>query len=141
MDADAVANWEDQLIADMRAHGGAVTGGPLAGHPLLIMTSTGAKSGEARQAILTFSRDGDDYVIAGSAAGAPTDPAWLANVAANPEVTVEAEGRTFKATASVAAGADRDRLWDGHVAVNPHFAAYPEQSGRVIPMVRLTPSG
>jgi deazaflavin-dependent oxidoreductase (nitroreductase family) len=141
MDADAVANWEDQLIADMRAHGGAVTGGPLAGHPLLIMTSTGAKSGEPRRAILTFSRDGDDYVIAGSAAGAPTDPAWLANVAANPEVTVEAEGRTFKATASVAAGADRDRLWDGHVAVNPHFAAYPEQSGRVIPMVRLTPSG
>jgi len=141
MDADAVANWEDQLIADMRAHGGAVTGGPLAGHPLLIMTSTGAKSGEARRAILTFSRNGDDYVIAGSAAGAPTDPAWLANVAANPEVTVEAEGRTFKATASVAAGADRDRLWDGHVAVNPHFAAYPEQSGRVIPMVRLTPSG
>jgi deazaflavin-dependent oxidoreductase (nitroreductase family) len=140
MDADAVANWEDQLIADMRAHGGAVTGGPLAGHPLLIMTSTGAKSGEPRRAILTFSRDGDDYVIAGSAAGAPTDPAWLANVAANPEVTVEAEGRTFKATASVAAGADRDRLWDGHVAVNPHFAAYPEQSGRVIPMVRLTPS-
>lgn len=140
MDADAVANWEDQLIADMRAHGGAVTGGPLAGHPLLVMTSTGAKSGEPRRAILTFSRDGDDYVIAGSAAGAPTDPAWLANVAANPEVTVEAEGRTFKATASVAAGADRDRLWDGHVAVNPHFAAYPEQSGRVIPMVRLTPS-
>jgi len=141
MDADAVANWEDQLIADMRAHGGAVTGGPLAGHPLLIMTSTGAKSGERRRAILTFSRDGDDYVIAGSAAGAPTDPAWLANLAANHDVTVEAEGRTFEATASVADGADRDRLWDEHVAVNPHFAAYPEQSGRVIPMVRLTPSG
>ena len=55
-------------------------------------------------------------------------------------MTVEAEGRTFEATASVADGADRDRLWEGHVAVNPHFAAYPEQSGRVIPMVRLTPS-
>jgi deazaflavin-dependent oxidoreductase (nitroreductase family) len=140
MDADAYASWEDQLIADMRAHGGAVTGGPLAGHPLLIMTSTGAKSGERRRAILTFSRDGEDYVIAGSAGGAPTDPAWLANVAANPAVTVEAEGRTFEATASVAEGAERDRLWDGHVAVNPHFAPYPEQSGRVIPMVRLTPS-
>lgn len=141
MDADAFANWEDDLIADMRAHGGAVTGGPLAGHPLLIMTATGAKSGEPRRAILTFSRDGDDYVIAGSAGGAPTDPSWLANVAANPDVSVEAEGRTFEATASVAAAADRDRLWDQHVAVNPHFAAYPEQSGRVIPMVRLTPSG
>lgn len=141
MDADAYASWEDQLIADMRAHGGAVTGGPLAGHPLLIMTSTGAKSGERRRAILTFSRDGEDYVVAGSAGGAPTDPSWLANVAVNPAVTVEAEGRTFAATASVADGAERDRLWDGHVAVNPHFAPYPEQSGRVIPMVRLTPSG
>ena len=141
MDADAYANWEDQLIADMRANGGAVTSGPLAGNPLLIMTSTGAKSGEPRRAIVTYTRDGGDYVIAASAGGAPTDPAWLANVAAHPDVTVEAAGRTFEARASVADGADRDRLWDQHVAALPHFAAYPEQSGRVIPMVRLTPSG
>jgi deazaflavin-dependent oxidoreductase (nitroreductase family) len=141
MTDDAAAKWEDDLIADIRAHDGAVTSGPLAGHPLLIMTSIGARTGEARRAILTFSRDGDDYVVAGTASGAPTDPDWLHNVAANPDVTVEAEGRTFKARASVADAADRDRLWEGHVAALPHFAAYPEQTGRVIPMVRLTPVG
>ncbi len=133
------ASFEDGLIADMRAHGGAVTAGPLAGHPLLIMTSTGARTGSPRRAILTFSRDGDDYVVAGTAGGARMDPSWLPNVETDPDVAVEAEGRTFAATATVAEPEERDRLWDRHVAALPHFAAYPEQTGRVIPMVRLSP--
>jgi deazaflavin-dependent oxidoreductase (nitroreductase family) len=133
------AAFEDNLIAEMRANGGKVTSGPMAGHPLLVMTSTGAVSGKPRRAIVTFSRDAGDYVIAGSASGAPTDPAWFHNVQANPDVAVEAEGRTFDATASVVGGPERDRLWDQHVAALPHFAAYPEQAGRVIPIVRLTP--
>jgi deazaflavin-dependent oxidoreductase (nitroreductase family) len=122
----------------MRAHGGAVTIGPLAGDPLLIMTSKGARTGQPRRAILTFSRDDGDYVVAGTKGGAPTDPAWVRNVQANPRVSVEAEGRTFEATASVA-GTDRDRLWDQHVRTVPKFADYPAQAGRVIPMVRLEP--
>jgi len=133
------AAFETALIADMRAHGGAVTSGPLAGNPLLIMISKGAKTGEPRRAILTFTRDESAYVVAASKAGAPTDPDWLANLKADPNVTVETEGRTFDATASVAEAADRDRLWDRHVAALPQFADYPEKSGRVIPMVRLTP--
>ena len=138
---DGATTWEDDLIEDLRAHGGTVTGGPLAGHPLLIMTSTGAKTGESRRAILTWSRDGGDYVVAGTASGSKHDPAWLRNVQANPEVTIEAEGRApFEATASIVHGAERDRLWDRHVAALPHFAGYPEQTGRVIPMVRLTPN-
>ena len=139
-DSDASA-FEDQLIADMRAHGGAVTTGPLAGHPLLIMTSKGAKTGEPRRAILTFHRDGDDYVVAGSAGGSPHDPSWLPNVRANPDVTVEAEDRTFDARATEVEGPERDRLWDDHVAALPWFADYPRQAGRVIPIVRLTPVG
>ena len=131
--------WEDALIADMRAHGGAVTGGPLAGDSLLVMRSTGAKSGRPRRAILNFSRDGSDYVVAGTAGGSTVDPAWLANVAANPTVDVEAEGRTFRGTAKIAEDDDRARLWDRHVEATPRFAAYPEQTGRVIPMVRITP--
>ncbi len=138
---DDASTWENQLIADWREHGGTVTSGPLAGDPLLLMTSRGAKTGDARRAILTFSRDGGDYVVAGTAGGSRTEPAWLHNVAANPDVEIEAEGRTFQATASVTEGADRDRLWDQHVVALPRFAAYPEQTGRVIPMVRLTPSG
>jgi len=134
------AAFEEGLIADMRAHGGAVTTGPLAGHPLLIMTSRGAKSGQPRRAILTFSRDGGDYVVAGTASGAPTDPSWVRNVGANPDVEIEAEDRTFTATARIVEGGERDRLWEQHVQALPHFAEYPEQAGRVIPMVRLTPT-
>jgi deazaflavin-dependent oxidoreductase (nitroreductase family) len=130
--------FEDAIIEDMRAHDGAVTTGPLAGDPLLVMTSTGARTGEPRRALLTFTRDGDAYVVAGTAGGSPTEPAWLHNIRANPDVTVEAENRVSRARASRADGADRDRLWERHVDALPKFAAYPEQSGRVIPMVRLT---
>lgn len=138
-DQDPTA-FENALMEDMRAHDGAVTTGPLAGHPLLIMSSKGAKTGESRRAILTFSRDGVDYVVAGTAGGSPTEPAWVQNVRRNTEVTIEAENQTFDATASITEGVDRDRLWDQHVERLPHFAAYPEQTGRIIPMVRLTPT-
>ncbi len=134
------AAFETALIADMRANGGAVTSGPLEGQPLAVMTTIGAKSGEPRRAILTYTRDGGAYVVAGSNGGSPTEPSWLVNVQADPMVSVEVGGQTFQATASIAAADDRDRLWDAHVAVLPQFAEYPEQSGRVIPMIRLTPT-
>lgn len=132
-------SFADRVIADMRAHGGVVTTGPLAGHPLLIMTALGAKSGQPRPALLTWSRDGDDYVVAGTDSGAPTDPAWVHNVKANPDVTLEVGGRTVRATASVAGGQDRERLWRAHVAALPWFAEYPAKAGRDIPMIRLRP--
>jgi hypothetical protein len=81
---DDAAAWEAALIADMRANGGRVTQGPLAGHPLLILTSTGAKSGQPRTAILTYHLDGDDYLVAGTAGGSPTTPAWVHNFVAEP---------------------------------------------------------
>ena len=139
--ADA-SQWEEELIADMRSNGGAVTKGPLAGHPLLLMRSHGAKSGELRQAILTYSRDGDDYIVAGTAGGSPTAPAWIYNIEADPNVTIEQGNQTFEATARVIKdGPERDRRWTQHVTTLPWFAPYPEQSGRLIPMVRLTRVG
>ena len=131
--------FEQALIEEMRTHDGKVTSGPLAGHPLLVLTSSGAKSGEERQAILTFSRDDGDYIVAGTAGGSPTTPAWVHNLRQHPEVEIEAENRTFEATAHVVEGEERDRLWDQHVARLPHFAEYPKKANRVIPMVRLTP--
>jgi deazaflavin-dependent oxidoreductase (nitroreductase family) len=134
-------SYEKALIADLRSHAGVVSQGPLAGQSLLLMTATGAKSGEPRRVVLTWSRDGGDYVVAASAGGSPTAPSWLANLRRTPTVSVEAEGRTTTATARIVAdGPERDRLWDAHVALLPNFAPYPEQSGRVIPMVRLTPA-
>jgi deazaflavin-dependent oxidoreductase (nitroreductase family) len=132
-------DFEETLIRDWRAHGGRVTTGPLAGHPLLVLTSSGAKSGEERQAILTFSRDQGDYIVAGTAGGSPTTPAWVYNLREHPQVEIEAEDQTFEATARIVDGDERDRLWDQHVARLPHFAEYPVKARRVIPMIRLTP--
>jgi deazaflavin-dependent oxidoreductase (nitroreductase family) len=135
----AVQSFEDSLIADMRAHGGKVTEGPLAGHPILIMISQGARSGEPRRSILTWSRDGDDYIVAGTAGGSATVPGWVYNVGANPEVTIEVDNIVVPARAqAILEGPERDRLWEQHVAALPWFADYPAQTGRVIPMVRLT---
>ena len=81
--------------------------------------------------------DGDHLVIVASKGGAPTNPNWYANVVANPDVTVEVEGRTIKARAVVTKGAERDRLWAGHVRVHPGFAEYETKTSRVIPVVTL----
>jgi deazaflavin-dependent oxidoreductase (nitroreductase family) len=131
--------FEDGLIADMRAHDGQVTKGPLAGDPLLVLTMTGAKSGEPRRVILTYSRAGEDYIVAGSKGGAPTDPVWLGNLRVNPLVSIEAGNRTFPAIAAVVDGPEHDRLWNAHVAALPFFGEYPAKAGRIIPVVRLRP--
>jgi deazaflavin-dependent oxidoreductase (nitroreductase family) len=140
VDAEAAANaWEDALIADLRANGGRPSGGPLAGQALLLMWSTGAKSGQKRRSILTYSLDvNGDLIVTGSKSGAPTHPAWYYNVQKNPTVTVEANNETFTATAKVETGAERDRLWAQHVEQLPRFGDYPAQTGgRTIPTIRL----
>lgn len=138
MKTDPNGDFEAILIADMRAHGGTVTQGPLQGHPLLIMTSTGARSGAARRTILTASRDGAAFVVAGTAGGSTTVPGWIHNLRADGRVTIEQANETWPAsTELVDDGPERDRLWDQHVAALPHFADYPAQAGRVIPMVRI----
>lgn len=136
---DAGANaWEEALIADLRANDGRPSGGPLAGHPLLLMYSTGARTGMRRRSILTYSREGEEYIVAGTAGGSRTDPAWIANLAAHPNVELEIANETFGATATIVSGEERDRLWDEHVRQLPWFVDYPAQvGGRAIPMVRL----
>lgn len=132
--------FEDQLIAEMRSNDGKVVTGPLAGHPLLVMTSRGAKTGESRRAILTYHRDGDDYIVAGTAGGSRTDPSWVQNVEVDPDVTIEVGNERLDARATIVGREERDRLWDDHVKALPWFADYPAQTGRVIPIARLTPT-
>ncbi|HEX9044350.1 MAG TPA: nitroreductase family deazaflavin-dependent oxidoreductase [Candidatus Limnocylindrales bacterium] len=133
----AFAEMTRALIDDVRAHGGRVTAGPFVGRPILLLTTTGARTGQPRLAPLVYSRHGDRYVIAASKGGAPTNPAWFANLVAHPVVTVEAGGDTFEARATVASGPERDRLWAAHVAEHPGFAAYEARTTRVIPMILL----
>lgn len=129
--------FTQNLIADMRSHGGQITTGPMAGRPLMLLTTRGAKTDLERAAIVTYTRDGDRYVIAASMGGAPTNPAWFYNLRANPEVSAEAGGETFRARATVASGAERDRLWEQHAAERPEFREYPSKTDRVIPVILL----
>jgi deazaflavin-dependent oxidoreductase (nitroreductase family) len=135
---DATA-WETVLIEDLRANGGRPSQGPLKGHPILLLFSTGAKSGQRRRSILTYSRDGDAYVVAGTAGGSKVDPAWIANLEQTPDAELEVANEVFAARATVLTeGPERDRLWDQHVAQLPWFGDYPNQvGGRVIPVVRF----
>ena len=139
---DEAAAWEETLIQDLRANGGRASDGPLKGQPIIVLYSIGAKSGERRRSILTVSHDGDDFVVAGTAGGSPTLPSWVANLEAHPDIEYEFGDTTYTARADVIRdGPERDRLWEQHVKELPNFAAYPEQTGRVIPVVRLTRTG
>jgi deazaflavin-dependent oxidoreductase (nitroreductase family) len=130
------AAFQHALIADIREHG-APTMPPMAGRPLMILTTTGAKSGEPREAVVTYTRDGDRYVIAASMGGAPTNPAWYHNLLANPEATAETGGASFRVRASEATGQERDRLWEQHATERPEFREYPHKTSRVIPVLVL----
>ena len=136
-DPDRDAYTRD-LIADMRANGGVPSTGYFAGRRLLILTTKGAKTGEPRTAVLAYRPEGDKWVIAGSKGGAPTDPAWVSNLRADPHVTIEVDNEVVPATATIEAeGAERDRLWDAHVADMPGFGDYPSKTNRIIPMIVL----
>jgi deazaflavin-dependent oxidoreductase (nitroreductase family) len=132
------AAFTKALIEHHRANRGQIDFGPFAGRPLLLLHTIGVKSGEPRIAPLMFSRDGDRYVVMASKGGAAENPSWLANVVANPEVTVEAEGETFSARAHVyTEGPERGRLWNAHAAEHPQFNDYGARTARVIPAVAL----
>jgi deazaflavin-dependent oxidoreductase (nitroreductase family) len=125
------------LIADFRAHAGQVTSGPFAGRPVLLLTTTGAHSGQPRHAPLVYSRDGERWVIVASKGGAPSHPSWYLNLVAHPVVTVEVGGETFEARATAVEGAERDRLFAAHAAASPAFTSYQQRTSRVIPVVVL----
>lgn len=128
--------FNKNIIAEFRANGGE-TFGMFKGRPLLLLTTTGAKSGEERTTPLVYSRDGDRVVIIASKGGAPQHPAWFHNLSANPEVTVEIGTEKFKARASVPDGEERDRLYAQQAATMPAFNEYQQKTTRRIPVVVL----
>jgi deazaflavin-dependent oxidoreductase (nitroreductase family) len=124
------------IIEEFRANDGKV-GGMFEGAPMLLLTTTGAKSGQQRTTPLVHTQDDDRLVIVASYAGAPKNPAWFHNLVANPEVTIELPGETFPARAVVASGAERDRLFAKHAKAMPNFNEYQSKTERVIPVVVL----
>ncbi|WP_433713626.1 nitroreductase family deazaflavin-dependent oxidoreductase [Nocardia sp. CA-084685] len=133
-------DWNQNIIAEFRANAGKV-GGPFEGKDLLLLTTTGAKTGLPRTNPAAYIRDGDRFVIIASKAGAPDNPDWYHNLLANPKVTLEIGTDTIEATATpITAGPERDRLYAAMVEVMPGFAEYETKTDRVIPVVALEPS-
>ena len=128
--------FNTNLIEEYRANGGKVSG-MFAGAPLLLLTTTGAKSDREHVSPLAYTIDGDRYVIIASKGGAPTHPDWFHNLVANPEVTVELGAETFGARASIPEGDERRRLYDQMAAQMPNFAEYQRSTDRQIPVVVL----
>ena len=128
--------FNEALIEDVRANG-RVTSGPFAGRNVLLLTTTGAKSGQHRTNPLVFSRDGDRVVIVASKGGAPTNPDWFHNLRTHPIVAVELGGERFRARAHVVPEPDRTRLYRQHATENPGFWDYEKRTTRRIPVVTL----
>jgi deazaflavin-dependent oxidoreductase (nitroreductase family) len=131
------SSFNQALIADLRANGGRASSGPFKGGAVLILTTTGAKSGEQRENPLAFTRSGEDYVVIASKGGAPSHPSWFHNLLAYPIVKVEVMGEEFQATARVAEGEEHDRLYAAQAAIMPGFADYQAKTSRKIPVIVL----
>src|SRR5262245_3417902 len=111
-------DYNRQVIEEFRA-GRGKPGGRWEGRPLLLLTTTGARSGQPRTTPMMYIPDGDRLLVTASNIGAPTHPDWYRNLVAHPEVTVEIGTETFNATAVVAAGSERQHLWTRIVELYP----------------------
>jgi deazaflavin-dependent oxidoreductase (nitroreductase family) len=131
-----MSDWNTKIIEEFRTTGGKV-GGQFAGAPLLLLHSTGAKSGQDRVAPVMYLSEGDDLVVFASKAGADTNPDWFHNLKANPDTRVEVGTDTVAVRARIAEGEERDRLFDRQKAAYPGFADYEAGTDRVIPVVVL----
>jgi deazaflavin-dependent oxidoreductase (nitroreductase family) len=129
-------DWNAKVIAEFRANGGKV-GGNFQGAPLLLLHTTGAKTGAERVHPMMYLPVGNELAVFASKAGAPSNPAWFTNLVADPDVTVEVGSETYAATARVTTGEERDRLYAQQASLYPGFAEYQEKTDRIIPVVVL----
>ena len=106
---------------------------------MLLLTTTGRRSGKRRTTPLGYFADEGRYVIVGSNAGFNYHPAWYHNIKANPRVTIQVKDKALNATAEVAEPAERQRLWDKLMTIAPLYGGYEKQTKREIPLVVLHP--
>jgi len=136
----SVARAQNELnrrfIDAIRAGGGTLPDGA-SGAPILLLTTTGRRSGQPRTVPLLYTRDGERYVVLASYLGSPTHPDWYHNLLAQPTATVELPGERFAVRCSVAQGAERDRLFERQAAQMPMFTEYQQKTSRRIPVVLL----
>ena len=130
--------WNRRTTEEFRAHEGKV-GGMWEGRPLLLLTTTGAKSGQRRTNPVMYLREGDRLFVFASKGGAPTHPDWYHNLLAHPDVTVEIGDQTYQAIAKPVTGEVRDSIYAQWAERYPQFREYQENTTRRIPVIELEP--
>ena len=128
--------WNTAIIAEFRANAGKV-GGQFEGAPLLLLHTTGAKSGQERVNPLAYTTDGERWIVIASKGGAPTNPDWYYNILANPDVTLEVGTEAVQARAYAAEEPERARLFAQMAERMPGFGNYQRNTTRIIPVVVL----
>jgi deazaflavin-dependent oxidoreductase (nitroreductase family) len=132
-----MSDMNKQIIEEFRANSGKV-GGYFANNTLVLLHTTGAKSGQERINPLVTFEDGDRLVVIASKSGAPSNPDWYYNIVANPEVSVEYGTEDFQARATVTTEPERTEMYEKMEGKLAAFSEYKEKAGRVIPVVTLT---
>jgi deazaflavin-dependent oxidoreductase (nitroreductase family) len=130
-------DYNRQLIEEFRSDR-SKSGGSFAGRPLLLLTTTGAKSGQRRTTPVMYVPAGDRLLVIASNVGAPAHPDWYHNLVVHPEVTVEVGTEAYDAKAVVTQGAERDQLWTSIVDKYPFFTEHQAKTTRQIPVIALS---
>lgn len=136
-DSEALGDFNRGVVEEFRANAGKV-GGPFEGGTLLILHTTGAKSGAKRLSPLAYLDVDGRLLIVGSYAGAPKDPAWVHNLRANPQAHIEIGTDAYDVTARELPRDERDEVFGRVTAVAPFFAEYQSKTTRVIPLFELS---
>ena len=136
-DADALDDFNRGIVEEFRANGGKV-GGPFEGGTLLLLHTTGAKSGKPRLSPLAYLTIDDKMLIIGSYAGAPKDPAWVHNLRATPRAHVEVGTESYDVDVRELPDDERDATYPKVVEIAPVFADYQANTTRSIPLFELT---
>ena len=131
-----MSDWNTAIIEEFRANAGKV-GGNFDGAPMLILHTTGAKTGKERVNPLVYQAVGDDVAIFASKGGAPDNPDWFHNLVAHPDITVEIGTETVPMRARRAEDDERERIWTRQKQVMPGFADYEANTPRQIPVLIL----
>ena len=131
------SDWNAKVIEEFRANAGTVAD---FGGPLLLLHTTGAKSGREHVTPVMYRTVDGGYVVCASFAGQPRNPAWYHNLVANPDVQAEIGSRTLRLRARVTDDAERDPIWAAQKAEFPGFAEYETKTARKIPVVILEPA-
>ncbi|GAB3888088.1 nitroreductase family deazaflavin-dependent oxidoreductase [Kibdelosporangium lantanae] len=129
---------QQQAIDEFRANAGQV-GGYFTAMPLLLLVTTGAKSGRQRTTLLSYTADDGRYVVVAANAGAPRHPDWYHNLVANPDVTIEVGSEVLDVTATVLSGGERETLYQRFAGESPQVMLYQSSTTRQFPVVALTP--